>query len=81
VPVITFRVPGLMDSVEDGKTGILVDFGDFKAMGKAASRVARDRGEWERLSKGAVERAKAYGWDVCCAEFKGILGSVRRRSG
>jgi len=45
VPVIAFRVPRLMDSVEDGKTGILADFGDFKAMGKAASRLARDRGE------------------------------------
>ncbi len=73
VPVVAFRVPGIVDSVVDGKTGVLVGFGDVKGMADAAARVLGDRVLWSRLSDAAYERGKEYSWENCYQDFVSAL--------
>lgn len=69
VPVVSWRVTGVVDAVQDGFTGILVPFGDESAMAKAAvelltnskvqHRMASNAREWieERFERSSVVAA------------------------
>lgn len=46
VPTVGYRVPGLIDSVSEGVTGILVADGDLAALTRAAESVIRNRRDW-----------------------------------
>ncbi|HEY0882372.1 MAG TPA: glycosyltransferase, partial [Archangium sp.] len=59
-PVITTRVPGCIDSVEDGVTGSLVNVNDPHTLADAMERYASDRNLREshgRAGRARVERA------------------------
>lgn len=59
-PVITTRVPGCIDSVEDGVTGSLVNVNDPRPLADAMERYASDRNLREshgRAGRARVERA------------------------
>jgi glycosyltransferase involved in cell wall biosynthesis len=55
-PVVATRVGGLVDAVEDGVTGLLVDHGELRA---ALERLLADRDERARLGAAARERARS----------------------
>lgn len=75
-PVIGFNVPGLSESVSDGKTGILVKLGDIESLSNSIKLVA-DNDEYRNiLSQAGIERAKNYNWDNCYDDFKKILYRV-----
>jgi glycosyltransferase involved in cell wall biosynthesis len=57
VPTVGTRIVGLVDSVVDGKTGILVPPRDVDALAEALSRMLRDESLRMRMGKAAQERA------------------------
>jgi len=49
VPVVSTRVPGVVNAVEDGVTGLLVPPGDAKALAEEIARLLRDEPLRRRL--------------------------------
>ncbi len=72
-PVIAFDVPGIRDSVVDGKTGLLVKFGDVPAMTDALKRLTTDENLLLELSSAATKRSKEFEWETCYNDFKNEL--------
>ena len=63
-PVVAAAVGGLTTAVRDGVSGLLVDGhrpGDFA---DALGRVAFEPGLRDRMSRGALEHARGFGWEV-----------------
>ena len=59
VPTVGTRIVGLVDSVVDGETGILVPPRDVDALADALSRILSDEALRMRMGKAAQERARA----------------------
>lgn len=64
-PVVATAVGGLLDAVEDGVTGVLVEPGDVAALRTAVEELLGDRPRRERL--GAAARAAALRFSVAAA--------------
>ena len=58
LPVIGFRVGGIVESVEDGVTGILNEPGDAEGMGEAILKLASDKKLIKKMGKAGRERVK-----------------------
>ncbi len=56
-------VPGLHDSVLDGKTGILYPYGDRKRLAEAIIKILIDIPLRKSLTKNALEWAHKFNWD------------------
>lgn len=50
IPVVAWRVTGVVDAVEDGVTGILISRGDENAMASAVLRLLRDAGTRQQMA-------------------------------
>ena len=75
-PVIGWNVPGLRDSILDGKTGVLVPFGDVEKLGKQIALYLKDFTAREKMSTAAVEWAREHSWDRSSSEFDRIIDSL-----
>ncbi len=76
-PVVAFDVPGLRDSVDHGRSGLLVE--DEEGFGEAIASILRDVDLRSDLSRGAREWSTRYDWDVSAARLLEILERVGRR--
>jgi len=56
-------VPGLRDSVRNGESGLLVEYGNVRALADALVRVLTDRDLRERLLAGGKSWGERFGWD------------------
>ncbi len=62
-PVVAFKVGALPQVMEDGKTGILAEPGDWKAMAKAVAKILKNKELRERMGKRGRERVeKNFTW-------------------
>ena len=57
-PVIGSRDGGIPEIIEEGKTGYLVDVGDWKGFARAALALLADREKWTRMSEAASATAR-----------------------
>ena len=63
-PVVSTRVGGPMDIIEDGINGYLVDPGDYEGLAERLVRVLNLAEEqWQRMSQAAYETVASYTWD------------------
>jgi glycosyltransferase involved in cell wall biosynthesis len=58
VPAIAYRIDGVVDAIEDGRTGILVDVGDVRLFASAMKRLTIDESLRARLGRQARFRAQ-----------------------
>lgn len=63
VPVIASDVPGLRDSVLDGKTGLLYEYGNVEQLAQKMMLLLRDDALCSRLSGEAVQWAGSFDWE------------------
>jgi glycosyltransferase involved in cell wall biosynthesis len=63
-PVISTSPEGMRYLVEDGRTGLLCDPGDFAALAQNVLRVLREPQLALRLSSNALEDLRRYKWDT-----------------
>jgi len=63
--VVAADSPGLRDSVSRDETGLLVPYGDDRALAKALTQVLADRPLRERLAAAGVQRAATFSWPEC----------------
>lgn len=71
--VIASNVPGLRDSVVDGETGLLYEYGNVEELAEKTSLVLRDASLRQRLSEGAVRWASKFSWDTAAKETLEVL--------
>jgi glycosyltransferase involved in cell wall biosynthesis len=62
-PVIASDVPGLRDSVVDGKTGLLFEYGNTGQLSDQLVRILSDKAYRDSLGGGGLEWAKKFSWD------------------
>jgi len=79
VPVLTTRVGGLSEVVEDGVNGLLVAPGS--AADLTAALAALDRERLSELAAGARRTASRLTWDGYAAALENLLERVVRAAG
>lgn len=76
-PVVGSAVGGLLDSVDDGTTGLLVPPRDPRALAGAVAELLRDPVRRRRMGVAARRRAvELYGWDTVARETHRAYTSV-----
>jgi len=81
-PVVATRVGGLVEVVENGTTGVVVDPDDPDALAGAMLVLLEDPATADRLGRAARARAEArFGWDRCVAEYAGLYERSRNIGG
>jgi glycosyltransferase involved in cell wall biosynthesis len=69
-PVVGYNVPGLRDSIINGRTGTLVEVGDIEAMANTSITLLNDENEqWTAYSEEAMRWASKFSWDRCAEKF------------
>jgi len=58
LPVIGFKAGGIVEAVENGVTGILIESGDTRGMGEAILRLASDKKLAKKMGKAGRQRVK-----------------------
>ena len=71
--VVAANVPGLRDSVVDGETGFLYEYGNINELAERLERILLDTPLRLRLEKGGLEWAKRFDWDIAAEEFMEAL--------
>jgi glycosyltransferase involved in cell wall biosynthesis len=69
-PVVTVAdAGGVLEFVEEGKTGLVVDRPDPKRIANALDRLAADRNMAARLGMEGSQRVQGIGWDPILEAF------------
>jgi glycosyltransferase involved in cell wall biosynthesis len=78
-PAVATRIPGHLDAVVDGETGLLADPADERALGDALARVVNDDGLRARLVAGALAHAARFTWEATATGIMRALAAEARR--
>jgi D-inositol-3-phosphate glycosyltransferase len=79
--VVGTRIPGLMDAVKDGETGLLAESGDVSGVAEAMRLLIDDPSLRQQLGKHGREWANQFTWDnVALAQEKMYLDVIGRRT-
>ena len=73
---VAFNVPGISESVIDGKTGILVEDGDLKSLCEIVGRLTSNQRTIEQLSKNCYRRVSCHSWTNCYDDFKQAIEAL-----
>lgn len=68
-PAIGSDVPGLRDSIQNGKTGYLVPLGNSVKLAEKIKLLINDKSELEKLSRNAYKWSKNFSWDNSANHF------------
>jgi len=69
-PTVAYDVPGVSDTVEEGRNGIRVRDGDARTLAEAALGILRDP---EKLWRSSPEVAARYSWDRTARMWEEVL--------
>jgi len=72
-PVISANVPGLKDSVKDGSSGLLYEYGNIDELSKKILAVFTDKELSTKLCNGSVEWARTFSWDLSAKKMNDII--------
>jgi glycosyltransferase involved in cell wall biosynthesis len=75
-PVIGYNVPGLRDSIQDRKTGILSEFNSPSDMANHAIHLLNNQNLLENYSYEALNYSKKFSWEKSGEEFDHIAVNV-----
>ncbi|MCL2516911.1 MAG: glycosyltransferase [Nocardiaceae bacterium] len=76
VPVVAARVPGLVDAVREGVTGVLVDGHDERTWAAAIERMLRDPALRHRMARASLDHARAHSWRATAARMATLYGKA-----
>jgi len=71
--VLASRVPGLRDSVDEGKSGLLFEYGDIREFTNKALKILGDDNFRTNLEKGALLHAARFSWDTTADKTEKIM--------
>ncbi|HET9948212.1 MAG TPA: glycosyltransferase family 4 protein [Longimicrobiales bacterium] len=76
VPSVASDAPGLRESVQDGRTGILVPHGDVAALAAALGQLLRDPDLRREMGREARTFAEGFSWEASARAVEGVLRRV-----
>lgn len=76
IPVIATRSGGVVELIEDGVNGLLVEPDDRASLGTALQRVALDNELVRRLRAGAARAGVPLSWDTSIRALEQVLGNA-----
>jgi glycosyltransferase involved in cell wall biosynthesis len=79
VPVIASRTGGLMEIIDDGENGCLVEPGDAGALAEAIAGAARDRKQLAEMGRQGRERARDFSLEETAARTDAFYLRLRGR--
>jgi D-inositol-3-phosphate glycosyltransferase len=77
VPVVAAAAPGLVDSVRDGATGVLVRERTDRAWAAAVEGLLRDPARQAAMARASVSHARAHAWRAAAAHLATLYERVR----
>jgi glycosyltransferase involved in cell wall biosynthesis len=78
LPVISTKVAGATDLIQDGENGILVDVGDEDALAIAMKRLINNRDERDKIANNAVAIAKELEVSRITSEWVNFINSCKQ---
>ena len=75
-PVLSANVPGLRDSVRNGVSGLLYEYGNIEEMASKLKFLIDNKSELSKMENGAVEWAKQFSWDKSAEEMLNYIKEV-----
>jgi glycosyltransferase involved in cell wall biosynthesis len=79
--VVSTDVGGLRHLLQDDEDALLVPPDDARAMARAVSRILKEPGLAERLSRGGRQKVEAFDWAQILPRWQGLLAEIARRRG
>jgi glycosyltransferase involved in cell wall biosynthesis len=74
--VLAARVPGLRDSVDEGNSGLLFEFGNVEQFAESAVKMLTDEGYRRGLEMGGLRWAANFSWDKTARATEDILKRI-----
>lgn len=72
-PVVSANVPGLRDSVENGKSGLLYEYGDIEDLTNKLLEILSNDDLRHKLSLGAIDWARTFSWDKSADDMLEVI--------
>ena len=72
-PAVGYNIPGLRDSIVDGKTGFLAEPLNPAALAEQALKLLRDKRLAESMSLNALKWSTGFTWDRAAREFGEVI--------
>ncbi len=80
-PVVSTRVGGPMDMIENGVNGYLVETEDWEGLADRMIRVlSLSDADWRKMSEAALETARRFNWDTAAEKFEMALEVILERA-
>jgi glycosyltransferase involved in cell wall biosynthesis len=74
--VLAARVPGLRDSVDEGVSGLLFEYGKVDEIAEKAIKIMSDQQFRAALEKGALQHAAKFSWDQTAEKTEKLIELV-----
>lgn len=75
-PVVGYDVHGTRDSVVDGKTGYLVEKGNFRALAEKALYLSRNENIYKRMQGESLKWSKNFNWEKSTKESLKLIENL-----
>lgn len=75
-PTVAANVPGLRDSVIDGETGLLYEYGNIEQCAEYIEKLLSDEKYLQTMNKNAVEWAGKFDWDKAAENTLDLMKNV-----
>ncbi len=72
-PVVCANSPGLKETIIDGKTGYLYEYGNINELSDKIKDLLFDDSKWDNFSKAAREWARHFSWDNSATKMEQII--------
>jgi glycosyltransferase involved in cell wall biosynthesis len=79
-PTVSANVPGLRDSVKNGESGLLYEYGNIQELADKIKLIFSDEKLRNHLSNGAVDWAKTFSWDKSANEMIELMQKVLKNN-
>ncbi|RME54716.1 glycosyltransferase family 1 protein [Candidatus Woesearchaeota archaeon] len=76
LPIVATPVNGVPYEMKDPDNGLLVQYGDVKALKDAIVKLLDDDGLRQKISANNIEHAKKYDWDIIAEKTLGVYESL-----
>ena len=74
--VVAARTPGLRDSVKDGVSGLLYEYGRTDELAEKLLSILQDSETRQRLEQGGLEWADRFNWDSAAEKFEQLVQEI-----
>jgi glycosyltransferase involved in cell wall biosynthesis len=78
-PVVAARSPGLVDSVQDGKTGFLYEYGNVEELAQRLEQLLENPGLRSEMGAAGVEWARGFSWESATDKMLAVIEQALAR--